>query len=78
MKITQKMIRNYLYEADSVDCTNWGTEEYDLHRKAEGGFDKVVSSSGTYGCNGLVMRGRRTGIYYVTPSRCSALFLFSW
>ena len=78
MKITQNMIRNYLYEDGSIDCTNWTNDDYALHSKAECGFNEICRSHGTYGTNGLVMQGRRTGLYYVVPSRCSALFCFSW
>lgn len=78
MKITQKMIRNYLYESNSVDCTNWGTPDFNRVNEAEGGFDEIGRSHGVNGMNGLVMRGRKTGTYYVVPSRSSALFLFPW
>ena len=78
MKTTQKMIRNYLKEIDTIDCTNWTVEDYNAAMKKEGWMVEVARSHGTYGCNGLVMMGRRTGFYYVVPSRSSALFLFSW
>ena len=78
MKTTQKMIHNYLNEIDTIDCTNWTNEDYDKTIAKEGWFDEVARSYGTYGCNGLVMMGRKTGFYYVVPSRCSALFCFNW
>ena len=78
MKITQKMIRRYLYETNTVDCTNWSLDDYNAARKAEGGFYEIARSHGVYGCNGLVMAGNKTNTYYVVPSRSSALFLFPW
>lgn len=77
-KITQKMIRRYLNEIDTVDCTNWSTEDYDNASRKEGYLEVFARSYGTYGCNGLVAMGRKTGTYYVVPSRSSALFCFSW
>lgn len=80
MKTTQKMIRSYLADKNitAVDCTSWNVSDYVSHSESEGGFDEVARSHGTYGTNGLVMKGRQTGIYYVVPSRSSALFLFPW
>lgn len=78
MKTTQKMIRNYLYESNSVDCTNWGDKEFIQARDMEGGFYEICRSHGVNGMNGLVMAGRKTGTYYVVPSRSSAIFLFPW
>ena len=77
-KITQKMIRRYLYEQNTVDCTNWSYEDYNAAIEAEGGLDIFARSYGINGCNGLVAAGRKTNTYYVVPSRSSALFLFSW
>ena len=80
MKTTQKMIRSYLADRyiTAVDCTRWTVEEFNSHLKTEGGFDEIARSHGIYGTNGLVMKGRQTGTYYVVPSRSSALFLFPW
>ena len=77
-KVTQKTIRKYLNEVGAMDCTWWDTDKYNGFREMEGGFDEIARSHGTYGCNGLVMQGRKTKIYYVVPSRSSALFLFPW
>jgi hypothetical protein len=78
MKITQKMIRRYLNEMDTVDATTWGTKEYNEASKKEGWLEVFARSYGTYGCNGLVAMGRKTGTYYVVTKRSSAVFLFSW
>jgi hypothetical protein len=79
-KITQKMIRRYLYETgtNTVDCTNWTNEDYDSACQKEGRLEVFARSYGTYGCNGLVAMGRKTGTYYVVTKRSSAVFLFSW
>lgn len=80
MKTTQKNVRSYLNDKyiSAVDCTMWTDEEYKLHNDAEHGFDEICYSVGVYGRNGLVMQGRRTGTFYVVPSRSSALFCFNW
>jgi hypothetical protein len=78
MKTTQKAIRSYLTLTGSVDCTRWSIPDFNSHNASEGGFDQVAYSIGTYGRNGLVMQGRKTGKFYVVQSRSSALFCFSW
>jgi len=77
-KVTQKTITKYLNEVGAMNCTWWDNEKHDQFSKMEGGFDEIARSYGTYGCNGLVVQGRKTKIYYVVPSRCSALFCFNW
>ena len=78
MKTTQRTIRSYLNINGAVNCTRWSDTEYRKHYFQEGAFDEIAYSVGTYGRNGLVMKGRTTGTYYVVPSRSSALFCFSW
>jgi hypothetical protein len=72
------MIRKYLTLKCSVDCTMWSDADYRNHYFKEGAFDEIAYSVGTYGRNGLVMKGRTTGTFYVVPSRSSALFCFNW
>jgi hypothetical protein len=72
------MIRKFLTLKCSVDCTTWTDADYRKHYFQEGAFDEIAYSVGTYGRNGLVMKGRTTGTFYVVPSRSSALFCFNW
>ena len=76
MKITQKMIRNYLYETNSVDATMMTDDQYRELSKREGGFDEIARSHGVNGGNGIVSRGRNSGTYYVVTCRSSAFFYF--
>lgn len=78
MKTTQKNVREYLAYNPSVDCTNWSVDDYNRFHDEEGRFFPIAYSVGVYGCNGKVFQGKKTGTYYVVPSRSSALFLFSW
>lgn len=77
MKITQKMIRNYLNEKNSIDCTMMTDDVYRAISRNEGGFREIARSHGVYGGNGIVCQGRNTGIYYVVTKRSSAFFLFA-
>ena len=78
MKTTQKNIRSYLNLPGSVDATRWSDQDYRDHYFKEGAFDEIAYSIGVYGRNGLVMKGRTTGTFYVVRSRSSALFCFPW
>ena len=78
MKTTQKEIRSYMNLPGAIDCTRMSDAQYREYYFKEGAFDEIAYSLGTYGRNGLVMRGRTTGTFYVVPSRSSALFCFPW
>lgn len=76
-KTTQKNIRSYLLINGSVNCTFHSTSDYQKVIEKELFLEKVAYSSGTYGCNGILLKGYNSGKYYVVPCRCSALFIYN-
>lgn len=51
-------------------------EDYERIIKKEGFLSQVGYSSGVYGCNGMLLRGHETGVYYAVTSRTLAIFIF--
>lgn len=75
-KYTQKELKNMVALGMAEDVTRANDEDYEKIIKKEGYLSQVGYSSGVYGCNGMILRGRETGGYYAVTSRTSAIYLF--
>ena len=75
-KYTQKELKNMVALGMAEDVTRANDEDYEKIIKKEGYLSQVGYSSGVYGCNGMLLRGRETGGYYAVTSRTSDIYLF--
>lgn len=75
-KYTQKELKNMVALGMAEDVTRASDEDYEKIIKREDYLSQVGYSSGVYGCNGMLLRGYKTGGYYVVTARTSAIYLF--
>lgn len=75
-KYTQKELKNMVALGMTEDVTRANDEDYEKIIKREDYLSQVGYSSGVYGCNGMLLRGYKTGGYYAVISRTSAIYLF--
>lgn len=75
-KYTQKELKNMVALGMAEDVTRANNEDYEKIIKREDYLSKVGYSSGVYGCNGMLLRGYKTGGYYAVTSRTLTIFIF--
>lgn len=75
-KYTQKELKNMVALGMAEDVTRANNEDYEKIIKREDYLSKLGYSSGVYGCNGMLLRGYKTGGYYAVTSRTLAIFIF--
>lgn len=76
MRTSQKEIKKMIGTVGTVDISYAGIEQYkDIINKEE--WLRVIAYSvGTYGCNGKVYIGNKTGTLYIIIGHTSSLYLF--
>lgn len=75
-RYTQKELKNFVNLGVAVDITNGTNETRKEILAKENDLEKVGYSSGIYGCNGLLLKGYKTGTLYAVCSRSTAIFIF--
>ena len=75
-KYIQKELKNMVALGMAEDVTRANDEDYEKIIKREDYLSQVGYSSGVYGCNGMLLRGYKTGGYYAVTLRTSAIYLF--
>ena len=70
-KYTQKELKSLVKNGVAVDVTN--AQKRDVIPEC---YSQVGYASGVYGCNGLLLKGDKTGNLYAVIGRTTALFLF--
>lgn len=73
-KTTQKEIKRLVRAGAAVDITAASSETLEKIRSKENGLESVAVSVGTYGRNGQLLRGRKTGKLYAITARTTNLF----
>lgn len=76
VKYTQKQLKGMVSWGLAMDISSIGVEDAKLLKKEEQGIFQVGYSSGTYGCNGMLLQGYNTGQLYAIIGRTTALYLF--
>jgi hypothetical protein len=69
-RVTQKFLQSLVSSGAAVDVTR--ANDYDAIPER---FERVAMSRGTYGANGLLLRGE-SGTLYAVTRRTTAIFLF--
>ena len=75
-KYTQKQLKNMVAEGLAVDITYGTNETRSELEKTEGYYTQIGYSAGVYGCNGMLLKGNKTGKLYAITSRSTAIFVF--
>lgn len=76
MKYTQKQLKELVKNGLAEDVTYADNNKRREIEEAEGYYTQVGYSSGVYGCNGMLLKGNRTGKLYAVTSRSTAIFIF--
>lgn len=76
VKVTRKVIREYVASGDAIDITNISLDNAKKLTADEGWLDTEMYSMGVYGCNGCLFRGHNTGNRYAITDRAQSLFYF--
>ena len=76
VKVTRKVIREYVASGDAIDITNISFDDAKKLTADEGWLDTELYSMGVYGCNGCLLRGHKTGTRYAICNRAQSLFYF--
>ena len=74
-KFSQRQLKDMVYYGGALDISNATQSDYHALMNEEGNFDKIGYSCGTYGCNGLLLRGWETGKLYAITKRTTAIYL---
>lgn len=72
--LTKKQIRLFVEAGVAMDLTY---AEQGISKEItdkEGSYTYIAFSHGTYGCNGMMIRGKKTGMLYAVTGRTPALF----
>ena len=76
VKVTRKVIRDYVKSGEAIDITNISLDDAKKLTADEGWLDTELYSMGVYGCNGVLFRGHKTGKKYAITNRAQSLFYF--
>ena len=58
----------------ALDITNYGLDKCNELRKKEEGLELLEIATGIYGVNGKLLKGRKSGEYYVITKRTLAIY----
>ena len=58
----------------AIDITNYGLDECNELRQREEGLELLEIATGIYGVNGKLLRGRKSGVYYIITKRTLAIY----
>ena len=75
IRTTRSEIRSYVKQGYAKDITYMKAEDIKEIHKNENYFDEVAYSMGTYGVNGLLLKGHNTGNMYAITNRTTAIYL---
>lgn len=75
MKISKKNLIELGDNLNAVDITYKDFEEMQELIKKEKAFNSIAQTFGTYGINAEIVRGYKTGTFYIIKSRTSAIFM---
>ena len=74
-KYTQKQLRAMVADGIAIDATRATNETRREIEAEEDYLRKIGYSSGVYGCNGLLLKGNKTGRLYAVTARTTAIFI---
>ena len=75
-RYTQKQLKNLVNTGAAVDITRGDNETRSQIINEEEYYTQIGYSAGVYGCNGMLLKGHKTGKLYAVTSRTSAIYIF--
>lgn len=75
-KYTQRQLKAMVHDGIAEDVTNATNETRNQIEKEEGFYTQIGYSSGVYGCNGMLLKGNKTGKLYAVTARTTAVYIF--
>ena len=75
-KYTQKQLKNLVENGIAVDITNGDNETRRAIENEEEYYNQIGYSCGMYGCNGMLLKGHKTGKLYAITARTTAIYVF--
>ena len=75
-KFTQRQLRELVNSGAAVDVTNGDNDTREKIEAVEGSYTQIGYSAGVYGCNGMLLQGKRTKQLYAVTKRTTAIFIF--
>lgn len=75
-RYTKKQLKNLVNTGADVDITRGDNETRAQILKEEEYYTQIGYSAGVYGCNGMLLKGHKTGKLYAVTSNTSAIYIF--
>lgn len=75
-RYTQKQLKNLVNTGAAVDITRGNNETRKKIVNEEEYYTQIGYSAGVYGCNGMLLKGHKTGKLYAVTSHTSAIYIF--
>ena len=75
-RYTQKQLKSLVKTGAAIDVTNADNETRKQIERDEGYYNQIGYSAGVYGCNGMLLKGHKTGKLYAVTSRSQAIYIF--
>lgn len=75
-RYTQKQLREMVRDGIANDITSGDNDTRRSLEAAEGYLEQIGYASGVYGCNGMLLKGHKTGALYVIYKRTAAIYVF--
>lgn len=75
-RFTQKQLKEMVKNGIAEDISRGTNESRNEIEAIEGYLSQVGYASGVYGCNGMLLKGQKTGKLYAITSRTSAIYVF--
>ena len=73
-EVKRAVIREMIRQGVAEDITHASGRQVEDLNAAEGSFNEILWSRGVYGCNGLLLKGRKSGRLYAITERTGVLF----
>lgn len=75
-KYTQKELKNLVALGVAEDITHGDNDTRRELEEKEGFYTQIGYSAGVYGCNGMLLKGHKTGTLYAITARTTAIYVF--
>lgn len=75
-RYTQKQLKNLVNTGAAVDITHGDNETRSRIINEEEYYIQIGYSAGVYGCNGVLLKGHKTGKLYAITNTTSAIYIF--
>lgn len=76
VEFKQRQLKDLVSYGYAWDISDAQESDYWAIRHNEGNIEKIGYSCGKYECNGLLLRGSKTGQLYAITKRTKAIYLF--